>query len=65
MEENQVIEKEFISVAELAKTIPVSKAQIYNMVKANKLKHYRFGKKILFKKEEVVNTFEATNTPTN
>lgn len=64
MEQTQEpMEKEYITVIELTKLVPVSRAQVYNMVKSNKLKHYRFGKKILFKKEEVVTTFETNTNP--
>ena len=51
----QTIEKAYISVNDVMQLIPVSRAQIYVMVKQNKIKHYRFGRKILFKKDEVIN----------
>lgn len=45
---------DYITVIDVTKILPVSRAQVYNMVKRNELKSYRFGKKILFKKDEVM-----------
>jgi excisionase family DNA binding protein len=55
------IEKVYIGVKEMTQMLPVSKAQIYSLVRNNKLKHYRFGKKILFKKDEILNQITQDN----
>lgn len=55
------IEKVYIGVKEMTQMLPVSKAQIYSLVRNNKLKHYRFGKKILFRKEEIINQITQNN----
>jgi len=61
----QTIEKAYISVNDVMQLIPVSRAQIYVMVKQNKIKHYRFGRKILFKREEVIDQIQNNTTNEN
>lgn len=54
-------DKEYLNVKEVAELFRVSKSQIYNLVKEEKINFLKIGASIRFDKEEITSKFKERN----
>lgn len=45
--------KEFLTISELSEYLNLKRSNLYSMVESGELPHYRFGKLIRFKKQDI------------